>query len=59
MAQKQKTTEASEVRTLALTRYNNGRTSYLEVLASDMTLYSEEICLANSRQQEALPLVQL
>lgn len=59
IAQEQKTREAKEVRNLALTRYNNGRTSYLEVIASDMTLYSEEISLANFQQQEALSLVQL
>jgi multidrug efflux system outer membrane protein len=59
VAQENETTEAREVRNLALTRYNNGRTGYLEVLASDTTLYSEEISLANSRQQEALSLVQL
>jgi len=59
VAQEEETAEASEVRNLALTRYNNGRTGYLEVLASDVTLYSEEMSLANSRQQEALSLVQL
>jgi multidrug efflux system outer membrane protein len=51
--------EAREVRNLALTRYNNGRTGNLEVLASDTALLSEEMSLANSRQQEALSLVQL
>jgi multidrug efflux system outer membrane protein len=51
--------EANQVRNLALTRYNNGRTGYLEVLASDTALLTVEISLANSRQQEALSLVQL
>ncbi len=59
VAQEEKTTEARDLRNLALTRYNNGRTGYLEVLASEMTLDSEEAALANSRQQEALSLVQL
>jgi multidrug efflux system outer membrane protein len=59
IAQEQKTTEAKDVRNLALTRYDNGRTSYLEVLASDTALFSEEMSLSNSRQQEALSLVQL
>jgi multidrug efflux system outer membrane protein len=59
VAQEEETTEAREVRNLALTRYSNGRTGYLEVLASDITLHSEEMSLANSRQQEALSLVQL
>jgi len=59
IAQEQETREAKEIRDLALTRYNNGRTGYLEVLGSDMTLLSEEMSLANSRQQEALSFVQL
>jgi len=59
MAQEEKTTEARDLRNLALTRYNHGRTGYLEVLASEMILDSEEAALANSRQQEALSLVQL
>ena len=59
MAQEDKTREARDVRNLALNRYNNGRTSYLEVLASDMTLYSEEMPQAKFRQQETLSLVQL
>jgi multidrug efflux system outer membrane protein len=59
IAQEEETAEAREVRNLALTRYNNGRTGYLEVLASDTALLSEEMSLANSRQQEALSLVQL
>jgi multidrug efflux system outer membrane protein len=59
IAQEQEAAEAKEVRDLALIRYNNGRTGYLEVLGSDTTLLSEEMSLANSRQQEALSLVQL
>jgi multidrug efflux system outer membrane protein len=59
IAQEAETAEASEVRDLALTRYNNGRTGYLEVLASNTALLSEEMSLTNSRQQEALSLVQL
>jgi len=59
VAQEDKTREARDVRNLALNRYNNGRTSYLEVLASDMTLYSEEMPQAKFRQQETLSLVQL
>jgi multidrug efflux system outer membrane protein len=59
IAQEAETAEASEVRDLALTRYNNGRTGDLEVLASNTALLSEEMSLTNSRQQEALSLVQL
>jgi multidrug efflux system outer membrane protein len=59
MAQEEETTEARDLRDLASTRYNNGRTGYLEVLANEITLYSEEMSLANSRQQEAISLVQL
>jgi multidrug efflux system outer membrane protein len=57
--QEKETKEAIDIRNLALARYSNGRTGYLEVLASDMKLYSEEMSLVNSRQQEALSLVQL
>jgi multidrug efflux system outer membrane protein len=59
IAQERDTAEARAIRNLALTRYNNGRTGYLEVLASDTALFSEETSLTNSRQQEALSLVQL
>ena len=59
IAQEQENGEAQAVRNLVLTRYNSGRTGYLEVLASDMTLHSEEMSLTTSRQQEALSLVQL
>ena len=59
LAQEAKINEMREILYLAQARYNNGRTSYLDVLASDIALFSEEILLVNSRQQEALSIVQL
>ena len=59
MAREEEMAEAKEIRNLALTRFNNGRTGYLEVLASDTALLSVEMSLADSRQQESLSLVQL
>lgn len=59
IAQEDKMAEAREIRNLAQVRYANGRTSYLEVIASNTILLSEEMSLVNARQQEALSLVQL
>jgi len=59
LAQEEEMVEARDIRNLALIRYTNGRTSYLEVIASDTVLLSEEMSLVNSREQEALSLVQL
>jgi multidrug efflux system outer membrane protein len=59
MAREEEMAETKEIRNLALTRFNNGRTDYLEVLASDTALLSVEMSLADSRQQESLSLVQL
>jgi len=59
IAQEDKMAEAREIRNLAQVRYTNGRTSYLEVIASNTILLSEEMSLVNARQQEALSLVQL
>jgi multidrug efflux system outer membrane protein len=44
---------------LARVRYDNGRTSYLEVLTNDTNLFSAEFNLASAQKQEALSLVQL
>jgi len=59
IAQEKEVTDAKEILSLALTRYHNGRTGYMEVLAKDATLYSLQISLVNFRQDEALSLVQL
>jgi multidrug efflux system outer membrane protein len=44
---------------LARMRYQAGSTSYLEVLTTDTTLYSDELTLISAQQSEALTLVQL
>jgi multidrug efflux system outer membrane protein len=44
---------------LARVRYNNGRSSYLEVLTNDTNFFAAELNLATAQQQEALALVQL
>jgi multidrug efflux system outer membrane protein len=44
---------------LAHIRYDNGGSSYLEVLTNETNLFSAELNLANAQQQEALSLVQL
>jgi multidrug efflux system outer membrane protein len=51
-------TAADAVR-LARLRYSGGNTSYLEVLTTDTDLYSAQLLLAQSQQQEAASLVQL
>jgi multidrug efflux system outer membrane protein len=44
---------------LAHIRYDNGGSSYLEVLTNESNLFSAELNLADAQQQEALSLVQL
>ena len=44
---------------LAHIRYDNGSSSYLEVLTNETNLFSAELSLASAQQQEALSLVQL
>ena len=59
VAQEQETQAAKESVRLARIRYQNGRSSYLEVLTNDTNLFSAQMDLAKSQQQEALSLVQL
>jgi multidrug efflux system outer membrane protein len=56
--EKQTAASADAVR-LARLRYDNGYTSYLEVLTTDANLYSSQLTLESAQQQEALSLVQL
>lgn len=44
---------------LARVRYQGGATSYLEVLTTDSNLFSAQLNLVNTREGEALSLVQL
>jgi multidrug efflux system outer membrane protein len=44
---------------LAQIRYDNGRSSFLEVLTNDTNLFSAQLNLATTREHEALSLVQL
>ena len=50
---------AQDATRLARLRYQGGATSYLEVLTTDTNLFSAQLNLANSQQNEALTLVQL
>ncbi|ADV83147.1 efflux transporter outer membrane subunit [Terriglobus saanensis] len=50
---------AADAVRLARLRYAGGNTSYLEVLTTDTDLYSAQLLLAQSQQQEANSLVQL
>lgn len=50
---------ARDATQLARVRYQGGATSYLEVLTTDSNLFSAELNLVNTRQGEALSLVQL
>ena len=50
---------ATDAVRLSRLRYNAGSVSYLEVLTNDANLYSAQLTLETSRQQEALSLVQL
>jgi multidrug efflux system outer membrane protein len=53
------TASAEDATRLARLRYNDGSTSYLEVLTNDTTYYSAELSLAVAQEQEALSFVQL
>ena len=59
IAQQMQVTAATESVRLARLRYENGRTSYLEVLTNDTNLFAAEIRLAGAQEPEALSLVQL
>lgn len=50
---------ARDATQLARVRYQGGATSYLEVLTTDSNLFSAQLNLVNTRQGEALSLVQL
>jgi multidrug efflux system outer membrane protein len=58
--QQEKLVEAARDAThLARVRYQGGATSYLEVLTTDSNLFSAQLNLVNTREGEALSLVQL
>jgi multidrug efflux system outer membrane protein len=59
IAQEKEVAAARESVLLARIRYNNGRSSYLEVLTNDTNFFAAELNLASAQQQEALSLVQL
>jgi len=59
IAQEKETVAADKSVQLAHIRYDNGGSSYLEVLTNDTNLFSAELNLADAQQQEALSLVQL
>ncbi|WP_263370987.1 efflux transporter outer membrane subunit [Granulicella cerasi] len=59
IAQEKQTEAASQSVKLARLRYDNGRSSYLEVLTNDTNLFSAQLNLASVQEQEALSLVQL
>ncbi len=50
---------AQDATHLARVRYQGGATSYLEVLTTDSNLFSAQLNLVNTREGEALSLVQL
>lgn len=50
---------ARDATQLARLRYQGGATSYLEVLTTDSNLFSAQLNLVNTREGEALSLVQL
>lgn len=50
---------AQDASQLARVRYQGGATSYLEVLTTDSNLFSAQLNLVNTREGEALSLVQL
>ena len=59
IAQEKETAAAVKSVRLAQIRYDNGGSSYLEVLTNNTNLFSAELNLADAQQQEALLLVQL
>lgn len=50
---------AQDATRLARVRYQGGATSYLEVLTTDSTLFSAQLNLVSTQEEEALSLVQL
>ncbi len=50
---------AEDAARLARMRFQGGATSYLEVLTTDSTLFSDQLNLVSAREGEALSLVQL
>jgi multidrug efflux system outer membrane protein len=50
---------AEDAARLARMRFEGGATSYLEVLTTDSTLFSDQLNLVSAREGEALSLVQL
>jgi len=59
IVQEKEATAADKSVRLAHIRYDNGRSSYLEVLSNETNLFSAELNLASAQQDEALSLVQL
>lgn len=59
IAQEKQTEAARQSVLLAQIRYDNGRSSYLEVLTNNTNLFSAQLSLAGIEEQEALSLVQL
>jgi multidrug efflux system outer membrane protein len=59
IALEKETTAADKSVRLAHIRYDNGGSSYIEVLTNETNLLSAELSLADAQQQEALSLVQL
>jgi len=59
IAQEKETAAAKGAVQLARIRYQNGRSSYLEVLTNDTNLFAAQLNLATVQEQEALSLVQL
>lgn len=59
IAQQKEVIAARESVRLARLRYDNGKTSYLEVLTNDTNLFAAEFQLAGAQEPEALSLVQL
>jgi multidrug efflux system outer membrane protein len=59
IAQEKQTQAARASVALAQIQYQNGRTSYLDVLTNETNLFSAELNLATIEEREALSLVQL
>jgi len=59
IAQEKETAAAKGAVQLARIRYQNARSSYLEVLTNDTNLFAAQLNLATVQEQEALSLVQL
>ena len=59
IAQEKETVAAENSVQLAHVRYDNGRSSYIEVLTNQTNFLSAQLLLADAQQQESLSLVQL